>query len=269
MKFKGMLICTDLDGTLLREDRSLSAENLQAMEYFKAEGGYFTFITGRMPYYSQDYCAKIQPNAPFGCINGGGVFDPESNAYRWTQPLDPLGLQLAEEVADRVGVGVQVNTFYKTWFCRENSTMKKFRGITGVPNSVCGFGDFREPLSKIIFGVPTEELYEQTRRAVAAHPLSERFTFVRSEKEYYELLPKGIDKGVALRKLAETLGVEMSNTVAIGDYNNDIGMLRAAGLGVAVANATPETKAAADWVTVSNEEHAMVHLVEHLEKRIR
>ena len=51
-KFDGYLICTDLDGTLYRNDKTVSAENREAIEYFKREGGYFTFVTGRMPYYS-------------------------------------------------------------------------------------------------------------------------------------------------------------------------------------------------------------------------
>ena len=67
-KFDGILICTDLDGTLLRSDKTISRENLEAIEHFKSEGGYFTFITGRMPYFVGDMLEKARPNAPFGCI---------------------------------------------------------------------------------------------------------------------------------------------------------------------------------------------------------
>lgn len=82
-KFKGLLICTDLDGTLLKDDKSISRENLDAIEYFKSEGGYFTFITGRMPYFMESICSKIHPNAPFGCINGGGLYDyNKKNMFR-------------------------------------------------------------------------------------------------------------------------------------------------------------------------------------------
>ena len=49
-RFEGILICTDLDGTLLKNDGSISLENREAIEYFKQEGGYFTFVTGRMPF---------------------------------------------------------------------------------------------------------------------------------------------------------------------------------------------------------------------------
>ena len=74
-KFEGILICTDLDGTLLRDDKSISAKTLEKIEYFKSEGGYFTFITGRMPFFVKNIYDLINPNAPFGCINGGGIYD--------------------------------------------------------------------------------------------------------------------------------------------------------------------------------------------------
>ena len=80
MKFKGLLFCTDLDGTLYRKDKTISDENKRAIEYFKSEGGLFTFITGRMPYYSHTAYTAIEPNAPFGCINGGGQPQAEREA---------------------------------------------------------------------------------------------------------------------------------------------------------------------------------------------
>ena len=83
-KFDGVLVCTDLDGTLLRNDKTISKENLEAIEYFKNEGGYFTIVTGRMPYYVGDIVPKVKPNVPFGCVNGGGLYDYESKKYLWT-----------------------------------------------------------------------------------------------------------------------------------------------------------------------------------------
>ena len=71
-KFENLLFCTDLDGTLLNDEKQISRENLDAIEYFKSEGGKFTFITGRPPIISFDTYNKIKPNVPFGCFNGGG-----------------------------------------------------------------------------------------------------------------------------------------------------------------------------------------------------
>ena len=80
-KFDGMLICTDLDGTLYNDDKIISDENLNAIEYFKSEGGLFTFITGRHHIVSRDVYEEIKPNAPIGCLNGGGLYDYEKEKY--------------------------------------------------------------------------------------------------------------------------------------------------------------------------------------------
>ena len=58
-KFDGILICTDLDGTLLKKDKTVSRENLDAIEYFKANGGYFTYVTGRMPFFSYESSLQL------------------------------------------------------------------------------------------------------------------------------------------------------------------------------------------------------------------
>ena len=68
-KFSNILICTDLDGTLLDDEKRISDENIKAIEYFKDNGGYFTFVTGRMPFFVKNIYVKIRPNAPFGCSN--------------------------------------------------------------------------------------------------------------------------------------------------------------------------------------------------------
>lgn len=69
-KFKGLLFCTDLDGTLYSSRHTVSKQNLEAIEYFKSEGGLFTFVTGRMPFTATQAYTRINPNAPYGCVNG-------------------------------------------------------------------------------------------------------------------------------------------------------------------------------------------------------
>ena len=75
-KFNGYLIGSDLDGTLLRKDKSISDENKAAIEYFKSEGGIFTFFTGRLPIGARPVLDMITPNGYVGCANGAGIFDP-------------------------------------------------------------------------------------------------------------------------------------------------------------------------------------------------
>lgn len=265
-KFQGMLICTDLDGTLLRNDKSISRENLDAIEYFKSEGGVFTFVTGRMPYYVTDMCQRVNPNGPFGCINGGGVYDHRKQAYLWTRELSKAALELVEAAEKQLPeIGIQVCTLERTYFCRENSAMERFRRLTGVPNLTADYRAVKEPVGKIMFGDENGENIERLQKILTSHPMAKDFGFIRSERTLFEILPKGISKGTVLEKMAQLLDIDMRKTVAVGDYNNDAAMLKAAGIGIAVANAVSEAKAAADRITVSNEEHAIARIIADLD----
>lgn len=266
-KFDGFLICTDLDGTLLRNDKTISSENLDAIEYFKNEGGLFTIVTGRMPHTAFDICENARINAPFGCINGGGVYDYKRREYIWKLALPDGFDELIELVEQNLpNVGTQANTFYKTYFSKENSIMEFFRQVTNAPNLVCHYKDIKEPIAKILFGIETEEEMQTAIKILDNHPLSDKFDFVRSEKYLYEILPKGVGKGTAILKLCECLGLDKNKTIAIGDYNNDISMFNAASVGIAVSNACDDAKKAADFITVSNEEHAIAQVIYDLEK---
>ena len=260
--FDGILLCTDLDGTLFRKNKTVSSENREAIEFFKREGGYFTFITGRMPYYSQDACRAASPNVPIGCINGGGVYDVVEEKYIFTMPMED-GVSKVVECVDKhfPSVGIQISCFDQAYFAKDNGVMRNFRQITGVPYITCSYNDVDDPIAKILFGSDVEEEIVGVERLLLSHPLSSRFDFVRSERTLFEILPKGVNKGLSLSKLTEYLGVDPGRTIAVGDYYNDIGMFREAGIGIAVANACEGAKAAADYVTVSNEEHAIARII--------
>ena len=261
-KFDGVLICTDLDGTILRSDRTVSRENLDAIEYFKSEGGYFTFITGRMPYYASNIAQMLKPNAPFGCINGGGLYDYTAKKYIWTQNMPEGVSSLIREIHEKLQeVGIQVCGFFRTYFSKENSVTDTFRRATGVPKIIKAYDEIDEPIAKILFCTDSEDEIREVERILRAHPDAERFNFVRSERTLFEILPGGISKGVSISRLAEHLNIDIRKTVAIGDYNNDIPMFSTAGVGVAVANACEDAKAAADYITVGNEQHAIARVI--------
>ena len=261
-KFDGILICTDLDGTLLNNDKSISEENLRAIEYFKSEGGRFTFVTGRLPYYVGKALDLVRPNAPIGCANGGGVFDFATDEYVWQSPLGREALPLVKHIDGLFpNVGIQAVCYRKTYFCKENVTMKHFRAVTGLENLVLGYYDVKEPIAKIIFGSDDGEELSRVEAELRSHPLAGDFDFVRSERTLFEILPKGIGKGVALEKLCEHLGIDKKKSVAVGDYDNDISMLISAGVGIAVKNASRAALEAADFVTVSNEQHAIREVI--------
>ena len=80
-KFDGMLLCTDLDDTLLTDNKQVSEKNRKAIDYFKSEGGLFTFSTGRVPMGARLILEYVVPNAPIVCFNGGGIYDFSENNH--------------------------------------------------------------------------------------------------------------------------------------------------------------------------------------------
>jgi hydroxymethylpyrimidine pyrophosphatase-like HAD family hydrolase len=134
-----------------------------------------------------------------------------------------------------------------------------------MPNLAKHYREIDEPFAKVVFGDRDPNNINALAALLAAHPRANEFDYVSSEPTLYEILPKGINKGSVFPKLIEHLGIDPRRTVAIGDYDNDVGMLRAAGVGVAVANSSPAALAAADRVTVSNEEHAIARLIADIE----
>ncbi len=265
--FDGILICTDLDGTLLRKDKTVSKENLEAIEYFKANGGLFTFITGRMHFYVRDIYDVVKPNAPIGTANGAGIYDYTTNQYLWYTCLSNSVLELLEFSEQHLpDIGFLINTPDEIFFCNDNSAMVRFRKITKLPNNICyNYKNFDKPISKIIYADDSKENIDKLEKLLKTHPLWDKFDFVRSSRDLFEIVPKGHSKGTVLVRLADILGVEMDKTIAIGDYDNDISMLSYAGTGVAVSNACDAAKAAADYITVSNEEHAIAKIISDIE----
>lgn len=268
-KFEGLLFCTDLDGTLYKSDKTVSKENLESIEYFKSEGGLFTFITGRSPTISKEMCEIVKPNAPYGCLNGGGIFDSQENKYIWNMPLADNFIELVRDVDKNLpDMGIQLNTEDKIYFCKNNPGTALFRQITGVPNLTCHYDEVGNTVLKVVFVHMEESQILALQKLLNTHPLANEFNFIRSAKILYEILPKGTSKGNLLLKMAELFGIDPKKTIAVGDYNNDVSMIRAAGIGFAVENAVPEAKAAADYITVSNDEHAIAAIIDGLDKGI-
>ena len=268
-KFEGILICTDLDGTLLNSNRVISKENLEAIEYFKKEGGFFSFVTGRLPYYAMHIYNTIKPNAPFGVVNGGGLFDGENNKYIWTKPLSKSVFELVKCIDEKfANIGIMANCFERTFFLKENESTDNFRKATKVPKLLVNFNEIEDSIAKITFCSENDEEILAVEKALKEQISSNDFDFILAEKTLFEILPKGVSKGVAVKKLAEYLSVDINKTIAIGDYNNDVSMIKTAKIGVAVKNACKEALNAANYITVSNDENAIAQIISDLENGI-
>ncbi|MBQ9757544.1 MAG: HAD family phosphatase [Clostridia bacterium] len=265
-KFDGMFFATDLDGTLLKNDKTISKENIDAIEYFKSEGGIFTFVTGRLPRATQRIFDLVRPNAPCGCINGGSMFDYRTNELLWSVDISRSVLELVEYIDKNLPeMGIEVNVHDKIYFCKKSFATEKHRMNEKFPDLACHYYDVKEPIAKILFAHEDVKLMSRLIEMLDLHPKAKEFDFIRSDVEYYEILPKGINKGEAVLKIVDLLGISPERTIAVGDNDNDVSMLSASKLGIAVSNASPAAKNAANHITVSNEEHAIAKIIEDLE----
>ena len=163
-------------------------------------------------------------------------------------------------------IGIQFNTEKEIYFNKDNAAMVSFREITGVSNISCHYEDVEEPVLKVVFAHHDPSQIEKLKELLASQPNAKFVSFIHSEKTLYEILPKGISKGTALCKMAELLGVDKNKTIAVGDYYNDLSLIKTAKCGIAVANAADEVKAVADYVTVSNNEDAIATIIEGIEQ---
>lgn len=268
-KFEGILFVTDLDGTLLREDKTISQKNLDAIEYFKSEGGIFTFITGRIAAGAKVVNDILKANAPCGCVNGGGIYDYRTSELLWSVNIPRDVLELVEYIDKEVpGMGIEINLHDKIYFCKKNPATEKHRMNEGLDEYLSHYNDVKEPFAKILFVDLDQDNMNKTIELLHKHPKACDFDFIRSDVMFYEVLPKGASKGNLILKLAEILEISKEKTISIGDNDNDASMLEAAQLGIAVSNASDKAKKAANYITVSNEEDAIAQIIYELDNGI-
>lgn len=256
-KFDGILLCTDLDDTLLTTDKQISEENKKAIEYFKNEGGLFTFATGRVVHGARMMLEHISPNAPMVCYNGGGIYDFNHNKLLWSAFLDDGAIEVVEFVDKNFpNAGIEVCSENVVYVSKSNRVVREHLAFEKLPEEYIDYHLIEEKWKKVLFMVEEDEL-PQIRELILNSKFADKYTFIRSSPNYYELLPKGADKGAGLVKLAEILRIDPSMTVGMGDNENDVSLIKLAGVGVAVANAIPEAREAADYITVDNNSSAV------------
>ena len=183
-KFDGILFVSDLDDTLLDNEKNISEENKRAIEYFESEGGKFTFITGRMPLGIKCILQQLTPNIPIGCINGGGLYDVKKNEYLWKAALDKAYTRLLEFVSSEFAtVGIEVCSFDGSYFCRKNEITETHRIMEHFPDRQCHYNDIKEEVAKVVLMDDAENI-PALIKGLAIHVDAPRFDFIRSTSQY-------------------------------------------------------------------------------------
>lgn len=255
------LIALDLDGTLLDSRKRVSQRNLDALEKARRMGVLIVPVTGR-PAQGLPQAVLDLPGLRYAVTsNGATIRDLQENRYLLEKHLTPADcLRVLEACADfdmirevfREGVGYLTQGDRDILWARYEGTpmMEYVLGTRRVlPGSLEEF--LREddrPLEELFFLTDSPEVKEALRQRLSALP---DISFADPAPKDLEVMVGGINKGEALLYLLDLLGIEPQETLAIGDGGSDLPLLKAAGIGVAMDNALPFVKEAADWVTAS------------------
>lgn len=253
MRYDGVLICSDFDGTLSVGSIGISKENADAIKMFQSKGGRFTLATGRTPLYIAQTVKNVEFNAPLINVNGASIFDAECNKKLATRSLGDASEFAGDIFAHPDCQSVRfVMEDYSTLVIEkdEKDCLKALEQNIGrnILKLVYVFNSTDTPASLV-------KSYTQTH--------GHSFYFSRSWAYSVEVLNKLATKGTMLKSLKLMLP-QVDLTVGIGDYENDIPLITEADIGYAVANAIDEVKKAADRVTVSCEENAIAKIIYEL-----
>lgn len=269
------LILSDLDETLLNDDGTIHPENIVAIQAFTQNGGYFVPNTGRSYKSVYGTLAQLGLNKTTQYVvsyNGGAIVAIAPDGQEEIVVEHGMSLTLAQKIFDLGQVNDVVDTHVYTrdnlYIYNISATDQRYMTERQVPYTEITTTDLsfmanEGPVMKVIFEHPDPAVQQAIADAVTA-VVGDEVLVTFSSNRYVEFNPKGVDKGVTGLELADILGIARDDTAAIGDNLNDAAQIKAAGVGVAVANAKPEIKALADVVlTTTNNEAAVANFIQH------
>jgi Cof subfamily protein (haloacid dehalogenase superfamily) len=257
------LIAMDLDDTLLTDELTVSEATREAMKEAIARGVHLTIATGRMFDSAQKIARQIGLNVPIITYQGSLIKNlmDEEVLYERSVPVE-VATRLYEYCLAH-GLHLQSYIGDKLYISEENDKILAYAKQSNIPYTI-------EPdFSKVINHEKQTKLLiiDEPARLDALLPelrelLGTEVHLTKSKPNYLEFLHREGTKGHALRFLAAHYGIPMEETIAMGDAMNDHEMVEAAGLGVAMANAVPALKEIADFITLSNNNEGVKHVIE-------
>ena len=262
---KQLLIVSDLDGTLLPPDKIPLERDLNAIRRFEAAGGRFAIATGRTIQAAIRYQEMLGLTTPMIVYNGAGIYDSVQDRVLFSETLPSGALAMTRELMEAFPeVGVEVLRANNAYVVRNNEWEKHHIALCGVEPEYCTLEEIpQDGWLKVLFAMAPEEVPDFIRDVQ-----SRRYSgvdFMQSAPIFYEMLPANVTKGSALTPYRQLEGMEHAVIAAVGDFDNDVEMLRRADISAAPANAMDSAKAAAQHIlTRTCEEGAIEELIEFL-----
>lgn len=257
------MITIDLDGTLLRSDGSVSDRTVRTLQAARDKGVVVAIATGRMYQTARPYGERLGlGDSPLLLFAGGLIETLESKKILFQQVIPREWAQELADLALRRGWQLQTYIDDVLRAARDDEWIRDYERITHSKAYICGddFYHVQGDCNKLLSRGGHDDLV--ARKALIEKTFPGRFNVLFSAPTFLEIMPQGVDKGEGIRRLGELYGIGTDEIMALGDSQNDLDMLKAAGFPVAMANAAEEVKAAAAYVTASNDDDGVAAAVE-------
>lgn len=273
MKKNIKLIALDMDGTLLHNHGTLSKEGKDALTQLRANGVRVVIASGR-PFYS---IARILPDTLFdyaACANGQYIYDSKGNLISAKEDLQEM--EIKELMRYLYQYPMVLSYSDGKQFCHTCSPTYRFiASLISVARRVYhklrGVPFYKEtitPLSKVHLTTTSKLCFAgspKTLRKFVQHVNRKKYSAFFVSPGWLEIQTAGVSKGEALKDIAKLEHIDISETAAIGDGENDIPMIQLAGTGVAMGNAMNSVKVCADEIALPNSKDGAVRwIMDHL-----
>ena len=257
------LIALDLDGTVIGPDLVVRDRVRQSIIRAQAQGIAVTIVTGRMFAAARPYAQTLKLGGPVVCYQGAGIFDAATGAIMWQTPV-------AQSVTREVLLKAKADRMHAQCYADDqifvdevNAYSNKYKELSRVEPVLVPslYESFADRLTLKIVMVDEAEratAYTETLKTL----LGTRAYVTRSHPDFVEVLDPSVNKGQALAFVARHYGVPVDATLAVGDSWNDLPLLQAAGMGVAMGSAPPELLARADAVVADVEHDGVAEAIE-------
>lgn len=260
------MIVLDLDGTLTNRDKVITDRTKRALMEAQKRGIIVVLASGRPTYGVMPLAIELELEKYGGYIlsfNGGIIFNCRTKEIVFEKKLPAEANTRIIRLASQEQVAIL--TYEDSFIISdqpESPYVQKESAINHLKvkkiDDMAAHVTFRVP--KFLMVGDGDYLAGVEVRVRDA--LGSGFSVYRSESFFLEVLPDGIDKAQCLGQLLDLLGIDVQQMIACGDGYNDLSMIRFAGLGVAMANAVDPVREAADYITLSNDEDGVAHVVE-------
>lgn len=256
------MLAIDLDGTLLTDELLISPDTVTAIQKAVGIGTIVTIATGRMFPSAKLIAQQLGINVPLITYQGAIIKDINEQEVMYERLVPPDIAQKLVEIANEKEIHLQVYQDDILYSASENEKLITYCEASQVPYQIEPNLDklAKNGFTKVLF--IDEPNYLNTLQDELQTVFGERAHIAKSKKHYLEVTHPEANKGSALLHLAKMLGIERSEIIGIGDNHNDLELVTTAGLGVAMGNAVIELKDRADYISLSNNEDGVLHVIE-------